>query len=119
MLPNGRIFILKKLLALSDILLVNYLFFCVPILHINDYRDGDIVLNTLITEFITVCVKHHMTRRMPKSTDFYKVSLCNNTTVSTCTVPGNKSTQLTRSGTYPFPVSSSRSLARLVGLQEI
>ena len=25
--------------------LVNYLIFCVPTLHINDYRNGDIVLN--------------------------------------------------------------------------
>ena len=47
--------------------LVNYLIFCVPTLHINDYRNGDIVLNTLITEFITLCVKHHMTGKVPKS----------------------------------------------------
>ena len=45
--------------------LVNYLIFCVPTLHINDYRNGDIVLNTLITEFITLCVKHHMTGKVP------------------------------------------------------
>ena len=64
--------------------LVNYLIFCVPTLHINDYRNGDIVLNTLITEFITLCVKHHMTGKVPKSKDFYKVSLCSNTIVSTC-----------------------------------
>ena len=63
--------------------LVNYLIFCVPTLHINDYRNGDIVLNTLITEFITLCVKHHMTGKVPKSKDFYKVSLCSNTIVST------------------------------------
>ena len=62
--------------------LVNYLIFCVPTLHINDYRNGDIVLNTLITEFITLCVKHHMTGKVPKSKDFYKVSLCSKTTVS-------------------------------------
>ena len=66
--------------------LVNYLIFCVPTLHINDYRNGDIVLNTLITEFITLCVKHHMTGKVPKSKDFYKVSLCSNTIVSTCMV---------------------------------
>ena len=64
--------------------LVNYLIFCVPTLHINDYRNGDIVLNTLITEFITLCVKHHMTGKVPKSKDFYKVSLCSNTIVSIC-----------------------------------
>lgn len=72
--------------------LVNYLIFCVPTLHINNYRNGDIVLNTLITEFITLCVKHHMTGKVPKSKDFYKVSLCSNTIVSTCSVQGNMST---------------------------
>ena len=77
--------------------LVNYLIFCVPTLHINDYRNGDIVLNTLITEFITLCVKHHMTGKVPKSKDFYKVSLCSNTIVSTCAVLGNMSTAVARS----------------------
>ena len=62
---------------------VNYLFFCVSTLHINDYRNRDIVLNTLITEFITLGVKHHMAGKVPKSKDFYKVSLCSNTIVST------------------------------------
>ena len=56
----------------------------IPTLHINDYQNGDIVLNTLITEFIALCVKHHMTGKVPKSKDFYKVSLCSNTIVSTC-----------------------------------
>ena len=62
---------------------VNYLVFCVPTLHINNYRNRDIVLNTLIAEFITLCVKHHMAGKVPKSKDFYKVSLCSNTIVST------------------------------------
>ena len=31
---------------------VNYLVFCVPTLHINNYRNRDIVLNTLIAEFL-------------------------------------------------------------------
>ena len=63
---------------------VNYLVFCVPTLHINNYRNRDIVLNTLITEFITLGVKHHMAGKVPKSKDFYKVSLCSNTIVSIC-----------------------------------
>ena len=62
---------------------VNYLVFCVPTLHINNYRNRDIVLNTLITEFITLGVKHHMAGKVPKSKDFYKISLCSNTIVST------------------------------------
>ena len=49
-------------------------------------------LNTLITEFITLGVKHHMAGKVPKSKDFYKVSLCSNTIVSTCSVWGNIST---------------------------
>ena len=62
---------------------VNYLVFCVPTLHINNYRNRDIVLNTLIAEFIALCVKYHMAGKVPKSKDFYKVSLCSNTIVST------------------------------------
>lgn len=98
---------------------VNYLVFCVPTLHINNYRNRDIVLNTLITEFITLGVKHHMAGKVPKSKDFYKVSLCSNTIVSTCTVEQNISTHVTFSTRYPLLISTSRSRARLVGLQEM
>lgn len=42
-----------------------------------------------------------------------------NTTHSTWTVPGNKSTHPIRSTRYPLPCSISRSLAKLVGLQAI
>ena len=63
---------------------INYLLFCVPTLHINDYRNRDIVLNALIAELITLGVKHHMAGKVPKSKDFYKVSLCSNTIVSIC-----------------------------------
>ena len=63
---------------------VNYLVFCVPTLHINNYRNRDIVLNALIAELITFGVKHHMAGKVPKPKDFYKVSLCSKTTASTC-----------------------------------
>ena len=63
---------------------INYLIFCVPTLHINDYRNRDIVLNALIAELITLGVKHHMSGKVPKSKDFYNVPLCSNTIVSTC-----------------------------------
>ena len=72
--------------------------FCVPTLHINNYRNRDIVLNTLIAEFITLCVKHHMAGKVPKSKDFYKVSLCSNTIVSTCAVRGSMSTARAEAG---------------------
>lgn len=98
---------------------INYLIFCVPTLHINDYRNRDIVLNALIAELITLGVKHHMSGKVPKSKDFYKVPLCSNTIVSTCTVFGNISTHCTLSTTYPRASSTSRSRARLVGLHEI
>ena len=42
-----------------------------------------------------------------------------NTTVSTCTVSGNKSTLLTLFNSYPRSWNTARSLAKLVGLQEI
>ena len=98
--------------------LVNYSIFCVPTLHINDYRNGDIVLNTLITEFITLCVKHHMTGKVPKSKDFYKVSLCSNTIVSTCPVRGNISNAQQRSAEKPRFSRTARSRARVAGLQD-
>lgn len=98
---------------------VNYLVFCVPTLHINNYRNRDIVLNTLITEFITLGVKHHMAGKVPKSKDFYKVSLCSNTIVSTWVVCGNMSTGWIRSTLYPSRFSLSISLASVSGLQEI
>ena len=97
---------------------VNYLVFCVPTLHINDYRNGDIVLNTLITEFITLCVKHHMTGKVPKSKDFYKVSLCSNTIVSTWRVPGNMSTGCTRESCQPWAQRYLRSRARVAESQD-
>ena len=96
---------------------VNYLVFCVPTLHINNYRNRDIVLNTLITEFITLGVKHHMAGKVPKSKDFYKVSLCSNTIVSTCLVLGNKSTGCTFSVRYPCASSHLASRAAVAGLQ--
>lgn len=48
-----------------------------------NYRNRDIVPGTLIAEFIALCVKYHMAGKVPKSKDFYKVSLCSNTIVST------------------------------------
>ena len=73
---------------------INYLLFCVPTLHINDYRNRDIVLNALIAELITLGVKHHMAGKVPKSKDFYKVPLCSNTIVSTWMKQSNISTGL-------------------------
>ena len=97
---------------------VNYLVFCVPTLHINNYRNRDIVLNTLITEFITLGVKHHMAGKVPKSKDFYKVSLCSNTIVSTWLVRQNKSTPTACSARYPSWVNCFKSRARVAGSQE-
>ncbi len=97
---------------------VNYLVFCVPTLHINNYRNRDIVLNTLITEFITLGVKHHMAGKVPKSKDFYKVSLCSNTIVSTCLVQGNMSTGWTDPAEYPRSARMLRSLAKVDGLHD-
>ena len=97
---------------------VNYLVFCVPTLHINNYRNRDIVLNTLIAEFIALCVKYHMAGKVPKSKDFYKVSLCSNTIVSTCPVSGNISIHRTsRTSMPPFP-KKRRSLASVPGSQD-
>ena len=96
---------------------VNYLVFCVPTLHINNYRNRDIVLNTLIAEFIALCVKYHMAGKVPKSKDFYKVSLCSNTIVSTWLEWLNISTGIIFSTLY-FSPRISKSLANVDGLQE-
>ena len=88
---------------------VNYLVFCVPTLHINNYRNRDIVLNTLITEFITLGVKHHMAGKVPKSKDFYKVSLCSNTIVSTWLVLRNKYPYMTVATT---PITSRSTIKK-------
>lgn len=88
---------------------VNYLVFCVPTLHINNYRNRDIVLNTLITEFITLGVKHHMAGKVPKSKDFYKVSLCSNTIVSTCL---DRSEMITIMTEYGFSNACHQKTAR-------
>ena len=96
---------------------VNYLVFCVPTLHINNYRNRDIVLNTLITEFITLGVKHHMAGKVPKSKDFYKVSLCSNTIVSTWQVWGKRSTGVKPFALYPWLAKIATSRARVSGSQ--
>ena len=96
---------------------VNYLVFCVPTLHINNYRNRDIVLNTLITEFITLGVKHHMAGKVPKSKDFYKVSLCSNTIVSTCFVCGKRSMGQNLAGCQPRRVKAAISRASVSGSQ--
>ena len=66
--------------------------FCVPTLHINDERNGDIVLNALIAEFIAPGAEHHMTGKVLETQDFYEFSLCSSTIASTCPVLGNIST---------------------------
>lgn len=98
---------------------INYLLFCVPTLHINDYRNRDIVLNALIAELITLGVKHHMAGKVPKSKDFYKVPLCSNTIVSTCSVNPNISTACIFLTSYPCFVKYSKSRARVSGPQEM
>lgn len=71
---------------------VFYSILCVPTLHINHDRNGDVLLNSLISDFITLCVKNHMRRKALETQDFYEFSLCINTIVSTWLVRGNKST---------------------------
>ena len=97
---------------------VNYLVFCVPTLHINNYRNRDIVLNTLIAEFIALCVKYHMAGKVPKSKDFYKVSLCSNTIVSTWSAPGKRSTVSRVVKRSPARSNARASRTKVFGLQE-
>lgn len=75
---------------------VFYSILCVPTLHINHDRNGDVLLNSLISDFITLCVKNHMRRKALETQDFYEFSFCSNIIVSTCLVPGNISTAAAR-----------------------
>ena len=85
-----------KICGVHDAFSILYFVLCVPTLHINDDRNRDIVLNALIAEFIALCVKDHMTRKVLETQDFYEFSLCSNTIVSTCLVLGNRSTAAAR-----------------------
>lgn len=75
---------------------VFYSILCVPTLHINHDRNGDVLLNSLISDFIALGVEHHMTDKALETQDFYEFPLCSNTTASTCRVPGNISTAAAR-----------------------
>ena len=72
-------------------LLIQYSVSCVPTPQVNSYTNGDVLFDLLISELITLGVENDMRRKVPKSKDFYKVSLCSNTIVSTCLVCGNMS----------------------------
>ena len=65
------------------------LFCCIPTLYINYDSYVNIVFYLLISEFIALCVKHRMPRKVPKIKDFYVFCLCSKTTVSTWCVKGN------------------------------
>lgn len=69
--------------------------YCVLTPHVNSYTNGNVLLNLLISEFITLGVENDMGRKVPESKDCYEVSLCSNTTVSTCVVCPNWSTACT------------------------
>lgn len=51
--------------------IVRYSILCVPALHINYYRNGNVIFNAFVAEFIALAIKHNMTRKQRKSDDFY------------------------------------------------
>lgn len=65
------------------------LFYCIPTLYINYDSYINVVFYLLISEFIALCIKHRMLRKVPKIKDFYVFCLCSKTTVSTWLVFGN------------------------------
>ena len=62
---------------------------CVPTPDINYHRNIKVVFEVLISDFFTLRSEHEMLRKVPKIKDFYKVFLCIDTIVSTCTECGN------------------------------
>ena len=51
--------------------IVRYLILCVSALHINYHRNGDVIFNAFIAEFIALAIEHNMTRKQRKSEDFH------------------------------------------------
>lgn len=94
----------------------------VPLLHIPIFQTIELLSRQQKRDSRTPPVSRQHPRNPLISSLFmclYPTFRDSSTTVSTCTVPGNKSTQHPRSTRYPLSCISLRSLARLVGLQEI
>jgi len=51
--------------------LLDIQFFCVSALHINYHRNGDVIFNAFIAEFIALAIEHNMTRKQRKTDDFH------------------------------------------------
>ena len=43
--------------------IVRYLILCVSALHINYHRNGDVIFNAFIAEFIALAIEHNVTRK--------------------------------------------------------
>jgi hypothetical protein len=51
--------------------IVRYSILCVSALHINYHRNGDMIFNAFIAEFIALAIEHNMTRKQRKADDFH------------------------------------------------
>ena len=92
---------------------------CVSEATVQYHRHVYPIRNCLFVCFPVTLVKPEKPLKVPKIKDSYKAVRCSATIVSTWNVEGNISTQQTFFTSYPLACKTSRSLARLVGLQEI
>ena len=92
---------------------------CVYSYHMQNYRHLYTIHNLFFSSLFACRCETHIPRKVPEIQHFYEFTRCRQQTVSTCTVPGNISTQQTFSTRYPYFANSTRSRAREVGLQEM
>ena len=96
---------------------MKFSFSCVHSYQMQNYRYLDSVHNLLFSSLFTCRCETHISRKVPKTKDFYEFTRCRQHTVSTCPVIGNISTARTFSSPYPFSHRYFKSLASVAESQ--
>ncbi len=90
---------------------------CVPVVEVKSHSNCHFRNQLLFFVIILKYIETVKLNKLRKFKDFYISLRCSPTTVSTWVDQGNWSTQQLFSTRYPAAVMTSRSRARLVGLQ--
>ena len=96
---------------------MKFSFSCVHSYQMQNYRYLDSVHNLLFSSLFTCRCETHISRKVPKTKDFYEFTRCRQHTVSTWTVCPNWSTGLTLFNSYPPSHKIRRSLASVAESQ--
>ena len=115
-LENERSFTFLLFCWMMKILLCLW---CVSEAAVQYHRHVYPIRICLFVHFPVTLVEPEKPLKMPEVERFYKSVRCSATIVSIWNVEGNISTQQIFFTSYPLACKTSRSLARLVGLQEI